>query len=51
MANSFVIKYKVVFSFIAISFIWGSTWAVSKLGIEQLPFAVLAYLRNLIAGV
>jgi len=50
MANSFVIKYKVVFSFIAISFIWGSTWAVSKLGIEQLPLAVLAYLRNLIAG-
>lgn len=50
MNKGFTINLKAIICFIAISIIWGSTWAVSKLGIEQIPPEVLAYLRNIIAG-
>jgi len=50
MINSISINVKAIICFLALSFIWGSTWSVNQLGIEQIPIEILAYLRNLIAG-
>jgi drug/metabolite transporter (DMT)-like permease len=44
-------NFKSTICFILISIIWGSTWSINKLGIEDIPVEVLAYLRNLIAGI
>jgi drug/metabolite transporter (DMT)-like permease len=51
MTNILSTNFKSTICFILISIIWGSTWSVNKLGIEEIPVEVLAYLRNLIAGV
>lgn len=48
---SFETKIKARFSFIAISIIWGSTWSISKLGIDQMPPVNLACMRNFMAGI
>jgi drug/metabolite transporter (DMT)-like permease len=36
---------------IATSFIWGTTWVVSKIGVYEMPALQMAYLRQFIAGI
>lgn len=44
-------KTKGYLALVATSFIWGTTWVVSKIGIQELPALQMAYIRQFIAGV
>ncbi len=45
------IHIKALCCFLLLCIIWGSTWAVSFIGISEMPVEVLACLRNLLAGI
>ena len=44
-------KTKGYLALVATSFIWGTTWVVSKLGVRELPPLQMAYIRQFIAGI
>lgn len=44
-------KTKGYLALVATSFIWGTTWVVSKIGIQELPALQMAYIRQFIAGI
>ena len=44
-------KTKGYLALIATSFIWGTTWVVSKIGVRELPPLQMAYIRQFIAGI
>lgn len=47
MAN----RTKAIVAFSFLSVVWGSTWAVAKAGVLEMPVLTLSYLRNGIAGI
>ena len=44
-------KTKGYLALVATSFIWGTTWVVSKIGVHELPPLQMAYIRQFIAGI
>jgi drug/metabolite transporter (DMT)-like permease len=44
------VKVRAILAFACISVVWGSTWAVGKQGLLQIPVLPMAYLRHFIAG-
>lgn len=45
-----LIKYKALLALLLTSIIWGSTWVVSKIGVQQIPGLALSAIRQCIAG-
>lgn len=44
-------KAKGYFALFITSFVWGTTWVVSKIGVGEMPALQMAYLRQFFAGV
>lgn len=44
-------RHKAAGAFTFVSFVWGSTWVVSKIGVVEIPVLTLSFLRNGIAGI
>ncbi len=44
-------RHKTFGAFTFVSFVWGSTWVISKIGVGELPVLTLSFLRNGIAGI
>jgi len=44
-------RTKAFAAFAFVSVVWGSTWAVGKEGVFEMPVLTLSYLRNAIAGI
>lgn len=45
------IRTKGLLAFLFVSLVWGSTWAVGKEAVFEMPVLTLSYLRNAIAGI